>query len=99
MFNTLPVGTKVVDETSAGDCYRAASPVPLAEVVASSSHSSNNENEGDDDNMTHDVNVIKTCMKCTSDVGALAAIKEGAILVAPSREEIGALVTQNRAAE
>jgi len=79
---TLPSGSSVVDETGAGDCYRAAFAVALLE------HCAGNINNVDDE-------TLRKCMKFASAAGALAVTKNGAVPSIPSREEVEELMKWN----
>eukprot|EP00804_Cyclotella_cryptica_P022547 CCRYP_009444-RA/>CCRYP_009444-RA protein AED:0.00 eAED:0.00 QI:194/-1/1/1/-1/1/1/391/701 len=79
---TLPSGSSVVDETGAGDCYRAAFAVALLEHCA-----------GDVTNVDDDT--LRKCMKFASAAGALAVTKKGAVPSIPSRKEVEELMKSN----
>ncbi|KAL7487025.1 hypothetical protein ACHAW6_012623 [Cyclotella cf. meneghiniana] len=79
---TLPSGSSVVDETGAGDCYRAAFAVALLE------HCSGDINNVDDE-------TLRKCMNFASAAGALAVTKKGAVPSIPSREEVEKLMKWN----
>ena len=79
---SLPPNAAVLDETGAGDCYRAAFGVSLMELCANSVDDIN-----DDD--------IRDCMKFASAAGALAVTKEGAVPSIPTREEVENLIQWN----
>lgn len=77
----------VVDETGAGDCFRAAFAVALSERKI--------EGDGtlqDDEKTTS----IRECMKFASAAGALAVTKQGAVPSIPSREEVHALLAKQK---
>lgn len=75
----LPSGSTVVDETGAGDCYRAGFAVALLE------HCNGSIGEGGDG---VDDKVLQRCMKFASAAGALAVTRQGAVPSIPSREEV-----------
>lgn len=78
----LPPGSSVVDETGAGDCYRAAFAVAMMEKCTGSVDSV------DDD-------TLRKCMKVASAAGALAVTKKGAVPSIPSRAEVEDLLRWN----
>eukprot|EP00571_Detonula_confervacea_P011125 CAMPEP_0172306676 /NCGR_PEP_ID=MMETSP1058-20130122/7699_1 /TAXON_ID=83371 /ORGANISM="Detonula confervacea, Strain CCMP 353" /LENGTH=1154 /DNA_ID=CAMNT_0013018641 /DNA_START=135 /DNA_END=3599 /DNA_ORIENTATION=- len=82
----LPAGRNVVDETGAGDCYRAAFAVALLEHC----HNAHDSMENDE--------VLQRCMKFASAAGALAVTKKGAVPSVPSRREVEELLSAEKAA-
>ncbi len=78
----LPPGTRVVDETGAGDCYRAGFAIALLERC------------GGDPKSLDDVDdeVLVRCMEFASAAGALAVTREGAVPSIPSRDEVDELL-------
>ncbi|KAL9184529.1 hypothetical protein ACHAXT_012499 [Thalassiosira profunda] len=79
----LPAGSSVVDETGAGDCYRAGFAVALLENCGGSI------NGGDLDDGT-----LLRCMKFASAAGALAVTRKGAVPSIPSRAEVEKLLAE-----
>jgi len=73
----LPSHIPPVDETGAGDCFRAAFAVALSECTASP------EEISDD--------VLRKCMQLASAAGALAVTVPGAVPSIPSRLDVDAL--------
>lgn len=69
---SLPEGAQMVDETGAGDCYRAAFAVALCEGRAGQGTQQSEH----------------ACMKFASAAGALAVTKRGAVPSIPSREDV-----------
>jgi len=78
----IPSDSSVVDETGAGDCYRAAFSVSLMEKCVGSF------NDIDED-------TLHECMKFASAAGALAVTKSGAVPSIPTREEVEDLMRLN----
>jgi len=74
---------KVVDETGAGDCYRAAFAVALTEQAEAAAAGANGTLDR------------KACMMFASAAGALAVTKEGAVPSIPSREEVETLLMRS----
>ena len=78
--NVVQMGTchvdEVVDETGAGDCYRAAFAVALTERIY------NNQSEVLSDKC------LEECMRFASAAGALAVTKEGAVPSIPDRQDV-----------
>ncbi|KAL3772806.1 hypothetical protein ACHAWU_003820 [Discostella pseudostelligera] len=83
----LPAGLSVVDETGAGDCYRAGFAVALLENCIG------NSMIGEDDEV--DDEVLEQCMKFASAAGALAVTRKGAVPSIPSRVEVEKLLSEN----
>jgi len=80
---------RVVDETGAGDCFRAAFAVALSERTI--------EGDGDSDGTSEDEKVsIQECMKFASAAGALAVTKQGAVPSIPSRDEVYELLKKQK---
>jgi sugar/nucleoside kinase (ribokinase family)/sugar phosphate isomerase/epimerase len=79
----LPPGTQVVDETGAGDCYRAGFAVALLQKQQQCG-SSRDVNDDDDEMLLH-------CMKFGSAAGALAVTKKGAVPSIPTLDDVEAL--------
>jgi len=77
----------VVDETGAGDCYRAGFAVALAERNAHAHCSSSSGGDGEG-SIVPDAECMQECMKFASAAGALAVTKEGAVPSIPSRKEV-----------
>ena len=84
----LSLGMSVVDETGAGDCYRAGFAVALLEYCKLGGRGADND---DDDDVDND-NVLEKCMKFASAAGALAVTKSGAVPSIPTREEVDELL-------
>jgi len=78
---SVPSKYRVIDETGAGDCYRAAFAVSLSKVEGSGNGNGNGCGK------CADV-FIRACMKFASAAGALAVTKEGAVPSIPSRDEV-----------
>lgn len=78
----LPSKSSVVDETGAGDCYRAAFAVSLMEQCTST------VDDVDED-------ILRKCMKFASAAGALAVTKKGAVPSIPTRDEVKELMRWN----
>eukprot|EP00970_Alexandrium_tamarense_P020326 scaffold15096_cov200-Alexandrium_tamarense.AAC.4 len=78
----LPPGASVVDETGAGDCYRAGFAVALLEHCGNSFAVRDGVNEEN----------LLQCMKFASAAGALAVTKKGAVPSIPSRREVEELM-------
>jgi hypothetical protein len=76
----------VVDETGAGDCYRAAFAVALMERCADTIEDIDND-------------TLRKCMKFASASGALAVTKKGAVPSIPTREEVDELIQWNEKKE
>jgi len=74
----LPSGATVVDETGAGDCYRAGFSVALLEHCGGG-------------NDSEDV-ILQKCMMFASAAGALAVTRKGAVPSIPSRREVEELL-------
>lgn len=72
----------VVDETGAGDCYRAGFVVALAHKYNTSSSKDLSDE------------ILMECMKFASAAGALAVTKEGAVPSIPTREEVDKLMQE-----
>jgi sugar/nucleoside kinase (ribokinase family) len=83
----LSLGLSVVDETGAGDCYRAGFAVALLEYCKLGSRGVDYD-DGDVD----DDGVLEQCMKFASAAGALAVTKSGAVPSIPTREEVDELL-------
>jgi sugar/nucleoside kinase (ribokinase family)/sugar phosphate isomerase/epimerase len=83
----LPAELTVVDETGAGDCYRAGFAVALLENCIG------NSLIGKDDDV--DDEVLEQCMKFASAAGALAVTRKGAAPSIPSRVEVEKLLSEN----
>jgi len=85
--NLVQMGTyhvdKVVDETGAGDCYRAAFAIALAERTCNN-----------DDTLSDAC--LEECMRFASAAGALAVTKEGAVPSIPNRQEVLNLLRKNQ---
>lgn len=79
----LPQGSSVIDETGAGDCYRAAFAVSLMEQCT-----------GDVD-VVDDDDTLRKCMKFASAAGAMAVTKKGAVPSIPSRDVVEELMVWN----
>ena len=84
----LSLGMSVVDETGAGDCYRAGFAVALLEYCKLGGRGADND---DDDDVDND-NVLEQCMKFASAAGALSVTKSGAVPSIPTREEVDELL-------
>ncbi|KAL7527556.1 hypothetical protein ACHAWF_002227, partial [Thalassiosira exigua] len=82
----LPANSKAVDDTGAGDCYRAAFAVALLERRGADA--------GRDDSSQEEV--LRECMEFASAAGALAVTREGAVPSVPSREEAEDLLAEVR---
>ena len=80
----LPAGSTVVDETGAGDCYRAGFAVALLE------HCGESVKNGDN---VDDETMLK-CMKFASAAGCLAVTRKGAVPSIPSRSEVETLLAK-----
>jgi ribokinase len=80
---SLPQELSVVDETGAGDCYRAAFAVYLMEQCTS-----------DVDHVVDDDTLCR-CMKFASAAGAMAVTRRGAVPAIPSRDEVEELILWN----
>ena len=76
----LPPGSAAVDETGAGDCYRAGFAVALVE------HCQGSNTDAVDDT------TLKKCMEFASAAGALAVTRQGAVPSIPSRREVEELM-------
>jgi xylose isomerase len=77
---TLPAESTVVDETGAGDCYRAGFAVALLEQCLGVA----DDDIGDTE--------LEECMKFASAAGALAVTRKGAVPSIPSRMEVEELL-------
>jgi len=82
---SLPSGSSVVDETGAGDCYRAGFAVALLELCGSSINGSNGDDANDE--------ALQRCMEFASAAGALAVTRQGAVPSIPSRREVEELLS------
>jgi sugar/nucleoside kinase (ribokinase family) len=76
----LPSGSSVVDETGAGDCYRAGFAVALLQQRQCGVS-------------TDDDEILVHCMKFASAAGALAVTKNGAVPSIPSLKEVETLLS------
>ena len=76
----LPSGSSVVDETGAGDCYRAGFAVALLQQRQCGVS-------------TDDDEILVHCMKFASAAGALAVTKNGVVPSIPSLKEVEALLS------
>ena len=74
---------RAVDETGAGDCYRAAFAVALLELKNANA----NANANSDNTI-----LMRQCMEFASAAGALAVTKEGAVPSIPSRGDVDTLL-------
>eukprot|EP00594_Rhizosolenia_setigera_P005521 CAMPEP_0178950328 /NCGR_PEP_ID=MMETSP0789-20121207/6587_1 /TAXON_ID=3005 /ORGANISM="Rhizosolenia setigera, Strain CCMP 1694" /LENGTH=723 /DNA_ID=CAMNT_0020631033 /DNA_START=238 /DNA_END=2410 /DNA_ORIENTATION=+ len=83
--STFGEDEKIVDETGAGDCYRAGFAVALSECY---------DNKVDKNDLL-DSEELKQCMKFASGAGALACLKEGAVPSIPTREEVKAFLKKS----
>mmetsp|Transcript_25300 Transcript_25300/g.39715 ORF Transcript_25300/g.39715 Transcript_25300/m.39715 type:complete len:762 (+) Transcript_25300:90-2375(+) len=86
----LPSGLRVVDETGAGDCYRAGFAVALLQKQQ--------QQYGNSKNIIDDDEIMLQCMKFGSASGALAVTKKGAVPSIPTLDEVTALLSANREA-
>mmetsp|Transcript_21652 Transcript_21652/g.36797 ORF Transcript_21652/g.36797 Transcript_21652/m.36797 type:complete len:766 (-) Transcript_21652:1379-3676(-) len=84
----LPSGSRVVDETGAGDCYRAGFAVALLQQQCGSYK----------DVIDDDDEILLHCMKFGSAAGALAVTKEGAVPSIPTLDDVKALSANGEAA-
>lgn len=75
--HTLPGGLPAVDETGAGDCFRAGFVVALLL----------NDAAGENDNH-HDVHYLTSCLQFASAAGACSVTKRGAVPSTPTRKEV-----------
>jgi sugar/nucleoside kinase (ribokinase family) len=93
--NEVPV--HIVDETGAGDCYRAAFAVALMEHNVGSTDGTRTDDGGggDEDSIPLDAECMRTCMEFASAAGALAVTKEGAVPSIPTRQEVDAVLQRN----
>ena len=80
----LPSGCTVVDETGAGDCYRAGFAVALLEHCG---HSLASDDDVDDV-------ILQQCMKFASAAGAYAVTRQGAVPSIPSRRKVEELMAE-----
>lgn len=76
---------QIIDETGAGDCFRAAFAVALSERNIEGNGASQEEKAS-----------IQDCMKFASAAGALAITKQGAVPSIPSRDEVFALLKKQK---
>lgn len=75
---SLPPNTQVVDETGAGDCYRAAFVAALVEQ----------QQQG----RCYSLPLLRECMEFASAAGALAVTKMGAVPSIPTRNDVEQLL-------
>ena len=83
----LPSSVSAVDETGAGDCFRAAFVVALSELDCNNDVIDCNINNDSRMN-TNDANDIQKCLEFASAAGALAVTVPGAVPSIPSREDV-----------
>ena len=86
----LPSGSRVVDETGAGDCYRAGF------AVAFLQQQQQQQQRGSSKDIVDDDEIMLQCMKFGSASGALAVTKKGAVPAIPTLDEVTALLNANR---
>lgn len=82
----LPSGSRVVDETGAGDCYRAGFAVALLQK----------QQRGSSKDIIDNDEIMLQCMKFGSACGALAVTKKGAVPSIPKLDDVEALLSTNR---
>ena len=78
----LPPGTRVVDETGAGDSYRAGFAAALLESCGGNFRNLVDVDDG----------ALVRCMEFASAAGAFAVTREGAVPGIPSRDEVDGLL-------
>lgn len=83
----LPSGSRVVDETGAGDCYRAGFAVALLQKQ---------QQRGSSKDIIDNDEIMLQCMKFGSACGALAVTKKGAVPSIPKLDDVEALLSTNR---
>jgi sugar/nucleoside kinase (ribokinase family) len=100
----LPPGSSVVDETGAGDCYRAGFAVALLEErrrgAGGAVVGDDDDDDGDDDDDDDDDEgaLLARCMEFASAAGALAVTRPGGAPSIPSRSEVEGLLAATAAA-
>ena len=82
----LPSGSTVVDETGAGDCYRAGFAVSLLEHCKGGGEADVTDEE------------LRQCMKFAAAAGAMAVTRQGAVPSIPTRREVEKLLLSEAAA-